>query len=576
MFYLFTTTHRNETKGLTPLLLGNWCLENSINEDENKIIDHRWVKFDKYKSDSIYLDNLHDKLLNILKLELNNLNHVNYTFENYRVLLSPWLKTLIMVLFERFTTIEKSFKEYKIDNCLLIDKNEIKLETYDLEDFYQSINDQIWNLRVYSSIINFLFPKNNFDKKSFKNNENLKNKQRNIKQELKDYIFSIHNKLFGSLNKGNKFLFINTYLSTPNFIKLSFKFKLFPVFFKFTKLPKEELKINNFYLLNTFEALNPFENYLKEFFDKYIPYCFVEGFNRNMNNLKNLNLPCNPSVIFTSSMMYNNTTLMYYLFDKLSVNTKLIVGQHGANYWTYDKFFVETHELLISNAVISWGEFKNHEKIYPLGVIKKLPKILKKSHAKEIHVVMNSLPRFISEISYPTHQVNFFKYLKKLYNFYDQVMKSEIFKDNLRVRLFHDDFGWNEKIIIQKKFKLRIINPVKNIFSSSREARIVVFTYNSTGILEFSAINSPFLAFIDLEIEPLKKESIEAFEEYHNVGIIHYNLKSLSTHLNSIYSDVDFWWGSNKVQDAITNFSDNFSKPNIKIVNQISDLVKSL
>jgi len=577
MFYLFTTSHRKETKDLTPLLLGNWCLKNSINENENRIIGHRWVKFDKYKSDLIYLDNLHDKLLNILTIEFNKLNHVNYTFDNYRVLLSPWLKTLIMVLFERFTSIEKSFNQYKIENCLLVDNKNTSLKTDDLEEFYDSINNQNWNLGLYSSIIRFLFPNNNFDVISIKNKGGQKKTNKKIlKQEVKDYIFSLHNKLFGFLNKRNKFLFINTYLSNTNYIKLSFKFKLFPVYFKFNKPLKEGLSIINSDLLNTFGASSPFENYLKGHFDSFVPYCFLEGFNSNIKHLKSLNLPDNPKVIFTSSMMYNNTTLMFYLFDKLSRNSKLIVGQHGANYWTFDKFFNETHELLISNAVISWGEFKNHEKIYPLGVLKKLSKINKKSHAKEIHLVMNSLPRFISNISYPTHQVNFFKYLTKLYNFYNQVLKYEIFKDNLRVRLFPHDYGWNEKIIIEKKFKLRTINPIKNIYSSSREARIVVFTYNSTGILEFSAINSPFLAFIDLEIEPLKKESIEAFEEYHNVGIIHYNLKSLSTHLNSIYNDVDFWWGSNKVQDAITNFSYNFSKPNSKIVNQISDLVKSL
>ena len=169
MFYLFTTSHRKEIKDLTPLLLGNWCLENSINENENKIIDHRWIKFNKYKSDLIYLDNLHDKLLNILTIELNKLNNVNYTFDNYRVLLSPWLKTLIMVLFERFTSIEKSFNQYKIENCLLVDHKDTSLKTDDLEEFYDSINNQNWNLGLYSSIIRFLFPSNNFDVISIKN-----------------------------------------------------------------------------------------------------------------------------------------------------------------------------------------------------------------------------------------------------------------------------------------------------------------------------------------------------------------------------------------------------------------------
>lgn len=575
MFYLFTTSHRKETKDLTPLLLGNWCLKNSINENENKIIDHRWVKLDKYKSDLIYLDNLHDKLLNILTIELNKLNHVDYTFENYRVLLSPWLKTLIMVLFERFTSIEKSFNQYEIENCLLVDHKNTSFKTDDLEEFYDSINNQNWNLGLYSSIIRFLFPNNNFDEIFIKNKEGEKNKKI-LKQEVKDYIFYLHNKLFGFLNKRNRFLFINTYLSNTNYLKLSFKFKLFPVFFKFNKPLKEGLSINNSDLLNTFGASSPFENYLKRHFDSFVPYCFLEGFNSNIKYLKSLNLPDNPKVIFTSSMMYNNTTLMYYLFDKLSKNAKLIVGQHGANYWTFDKFFVEKHELLISNGLIAWGEFCNDKKIFPLGILKKIKKIRKKKSANEIHIIMNSLPRFISEISYPTYQVNFLKYLNKCYDLFEKMNNSENFKSLCKVRLYHHDFGWCEKANIEQIFKIHTINPLENILSSSRRAKIIIFTYNSTGVLEFSAINTPFLVLLDFDIEPVNDFAIKSFKEYIDVGIIHTNAQSLLNHLSLIYDDVDLWWFSIEVQKAVENFSKNFSKFNANIVNDIYKTIKNI
>ena len=559
--------------------MGNWCLENSLNKSENKVIEHRWEKFEKYNSDAIYLENLHDNLLNILTIEFNKLNNVNYTFDNYRILFSPWLNTLILVLFERFTSIEQSFREYKIENCLLVDHKETILETDDLEDFYESINNQNWNLSLYSSIVRFLFPQNNFDVISLKNIGDLNTKKLkiNLKQKLKDCIFSLNNKLFGFLNKRNKFLFINTYLSNTNYIKLSFKFKLFPVFFKFNKPPKERnIKNKSIDLLYTFEALNPFENYLKECFDTFVPFCFLEGFNSNIEYLKSLNLPDNPKVIFTSSMTYNNTALMYYLFDKLSRNTKLIVGQHGANYWTFDKFFMQKHELLISDGIVAWGEFCNDEKIFPLGILKKIRNIKKKKSVNEIHVIMNSLPRFISEISYPTYQVNFLRYLNKCYDLFEKMNNSKNFKSLCKVRLYHHDYGWCEKINIEQIFKIQTINPLENILFSSRRARILIFTYNSTGILEFSAINTPFLVLLDFEIEPINDSAINFFKEYIDVGIIHTNTKSLLNHLNLIYNDVDLWWFSEKVQKAVKNFSKNFSKFNSNIVNDICKTINNL
>ena len=66
MFYLFTTTHRNETKGLTPLLLGNWCLENSINEDENKIIWHNLDLNGSYTSEKVPCTKLSKKFLYLI------------------------------------------------------------------------------------------------------------------------------------------------------------------------------------------------------------------------------------------------------------------------------------------------------------------------------------------------------------------------------------------------------------------------------------------------------------------------------------------------------------------------------
>ena len=105
---------------------------------------------------------------------------------------------------------------------------------------------------------------------------------------------------------------------------------------------------------------------------------------------------------------------------------------------------------------------------------------------------------------------------------------------------------------------------------------ILIFTYNSTGILEFSSRNSPFLVLLDYEIEPINDSAIKFFKEYIDVGIIHLNTKSLLSHLNLIYNDIDLWWFSEKVQKAVKNFSNNFSKSNPNIVNDICKTINNL
>ena len=46
-------------------------------------------------------------------------------------------------------------------------------------------------------------------------------------------------------------------------------------------------------------------------------------------------------------------------------------------------------------------------------------------------------------------------------------------------------------------------------------------------------------------------------------NILHFSPESAAFHVNNVYTNVDLWWTSKKVQDAIIAFKDKFAAQNV-------------
>ena len=154
--------------------LGYWCLENKKNSFKNiskyKII-HQIKKNKNVDQDVKKIIKIYSSLQKDIKLFLNNYHNVNYSNRFWDIVIGPWLKSFIGIVYERYTSLENVLKDKKINEILLIESNLKDLSTHNVSDleYKASKNLNEWNTVLYTHIFEYLnLP---HKKKFFKNIE---------------------------------------------------------------------------------------------------------------------------------------------------------------------------------------------------------------------------------------------------------------------------------------------------------------------------------------------------------------------------------------------------------------------
>ena len=109
-----------------------------------------------------------------------------------------------------------------------------------------------------------------------------------------------------------------------------------------------------------------------------------------------------------------------------------------------------------------------------------------------------------------------------------------------------------------------------------KESRIVVQTYNSTGILETLALGIPSVLFFDLKVTPLRESAVPYYAELKRVGIFHDTPESAAAHVNAIWDNVDAWWTSYEVQEVVANFSKQYCHLPENILDSVENVLRDV
>ena len=92
------------------------------------------------------------------------------------------------------------------------------------------------------------------------------------------------------------------------------------------------------------------------------------------------------------------------------------------------------------------------------------------------------------------------------------------------------------------------------------ESRLVIHTYDTTGILENFSHNIPTLAFWQNGFDHLRESVKSDYQILVDNGLLHLSAQSTANKVNEIWDNVDKWWSERNVQDARKNFCDKYSK----------------
>jgi putative transferase (TIGR04331 family) len=538
---------------------------------DHTIVPYHWKDKKKLKSDYDYLTKLYEGKLVELSAKLNVIHNVNYSLKFWRVVIGPWLAYFIHLLFDRWQTVVQSKKNYGTFKTIILLFKDDQATPVDMGDFISKIKSDEWNHIVYSSILELELGGNQIIYKEInkKFNKSIK-PYKSIKSIVKEKLSS----LSYLLSKNNKVFIANSYLNKRDFFTLNFKLGMWPILYKQEKVPENKAS----YVYRDTIDLNlnigdDFEKILAHNVKKYIPICYIEGFDAINKKIARLSWPKCPNVIYTANFLFHDTIAMFYTAKHVEIGAKLVYGQHGGVYGQALFSWAESHERAISDKYLTWGwQSCSSENIVPIGMINRKKQVVYHEDNKtNLLLVLTSASRYSYRLDASVKKIGL-PYITSNFEFANELTTS-IRKNDLLIRHHPADNGWGQVSRWNDKYpEVRTDSGSLHISKLLKKSKLVVYTCNSTGYLEYMAQNIPTIVYFNLDSEPLREDAKPFFEKLKQVGIYHETPQSAAKHVNAVWDNIELWWCSVEVQAAKNEFCYNFALDNHNLIEDLNNV----
>jgi len=544
-----TPISKNETLNGCPL--GPWCI-NFSNYHLFKDINYHWNDRSKLRRDYFYLKKLREKIIILLKNDLNKLHKVNLDKRSWTIILDPFLSNLISTIFDRWEVIRKVKKNFYYYNY------KFKKNIFDIKDelnFIELTQNDYWNQKIFQDIIKFQ------NKKNLNIKKNIYLKKEIFFSEKKNYFKKIVSKLFFLIShilvKLNKIVLLDSYFSRFFLIFLFINFKI--IFFNnFYFLFKNiQITFNKKYnirknLLRSYSIQNSFEKFLiLKIRANLLPY-HIEKFDYFSNKVKSFKF--NPTIIFSSGIHHYSNILKFWIVECIRKYSRFYILEHGGSLPAINALF--NYEEEISDKLITFSE-PFHKKHKQMPAQKYIFDI--KSRSKNLRNICllgtNRVLRYTFRAEfYPLTGMNFFliNFLSKFYENLDNEIKKNAY---LKMHPADNDEFWNNKLIY-KKFINNFINE-KSFKKCLKKARISICFYPETTFSDSIAHDVPTVLVYPKEIYERHRITSEIQNELRSVNILFHCPIEASNHVNNFWDNPLDWWNNKKTRRVINLFKKN-------------------
>jgi putative transferase (TIGR04331 family) len=303
-----------------------------------------------------------------------------------------------------------------------------------------------------------------------------------------------------------------------------------------------------------------------------LPVCYLEGFAELDEKVRQLPWPKTTRFIFTSNNFDTDEVFKFWAAQKVESGFKYIVGQHGANYGTHR--YYHTIEESTADHFITWGWKDGLPQHVPAFVLKTAGRKAG-SYDPNGGLLLIELPWEPRFTTWDSTQ-EFAAYFEDQQTFIGKLSKSP--KKHLTVRLYHlyALYKWNEE------GRWRDFDATIKLDAGSlairkliAQSRLVIHSYDSTGILETLAQNIPTLAFWQNDFDHLRESAKPHYQLLVNAGIFHLSPESLAAKVNEVWDDVEGWWAQVAVQEAREQFCKCYSRVSPHPVRELKKILLS-
>ena len=567
MFLITTADQRFWKTDGKILFLGEWCKiynqKNIWSGLDHKVLSYHWDDRGKLYHDYIYLDDVYERYLKLLSAKLNDLHHVNYSDRYWRIVIGPWLYYFVEILYDRYLSIKEATNSGLVTDTWICSKNIEKWVPNDFKVFQGWFLSDEYNQYLYSRIIESLgeLPF------SFSEIENISPSEMTQNADFEPRIKHIGRKLLEIYGKylpsrWNQVVFVTSYLSTLDLIRLQLSLKQMPYPVSPTILPEDvpaKPSMRKKLILN--EGLNEYESILDRLIVEQIPKAYIEGY-ANLNETSLDAYPAKPKAIFTANAYNSDIGFKMWAAYQVEKGVPLLGTQHGGHYGSNLWSASESHQINVCDRYYTWGwQNTGSSKTIPFstGKFSKVQKMIKPNPAGKILLVTTSLPRYSYWMYSAPVGAQILDCLGDQYHFVQSI--SPEVHEHLLVRLYPYDYGWNEASRWKDECpSLNLYQGRKSLNQQLKESRLFIGTYNATTYLETFSADFPTILFWDPKHWELRPSAMPYFDMLREAGILHDTPESAAKKVNEIYNDPQSWWDQSEVQEAKDEFCHQFAR----------------
>ena len=313
----------------------------------------------------------------------------------------------------------------------------------------------------------------------------------------------------------------------------------------------------------------------------HIPYVYIEGFPELLRSVPK----CKAKVLF-SSMGWSMNERMKVLASQMKSDQGILIGaQHGGGPYGVSNANLVDQEIDNLDLFLSWG-WSGKENIMPFGSIRlannrkrqRLKRFSSKQPSRILYVGTSFSKYAPNGLGLPSADEFSGYYFDWQKRFLLNLKHPQQIR--LTARLYPSDhlYGWDQAE------KIRSLKLPLQIDSSGSFTKIIsnygliVCDSNFTTFFESMSLNKPTVLFFNTKYWHLNKKASEIYALMRCAGIFHLSPESAANHMNKLGNEYDRWWNSREVQNARTEFIQNYAcdTPNIpqrlhKIFNRYTD-----
>lgn len=585
--YLITTADENTWKFDRPVVfLGRWC--------QRYDRKHIWGNMDAATADPYGLGmELKDKnfalarqientLFNAICPLLNGFHETDNSQRFWRIIIGHWLRRYVELMINRIRTLQECLKTYRITGTTIYAIDEYELATIDSDSAVWASNNDRWNNGLYARILILLgegkLIKDFISDKSIIsfNRPQVAGKD-TLKKKIRHHLYNLVISFLGLFRRNTDGFIINSYLNRNENIKLYLKLKQVPQFIAtpsyITHITPDHVQRKELADKLSIETPDELISIIYTLVFELMPICFLEGFDEILENIKKLRWPNNPSFIFTSNNFDTDELFKTWAAQHAESGIKYITGQHGNNYGTY-RYMNPAIEEITPDKFLTWG--------WTDGLSQHTPAFIFKT-AGNLHRKRNRLGGLILIEDMLYQRVDTWDRAEEFELFFNEQVEfvnglSEDIRKMLTIRLHHthrflpsfEIMRWND---CDKN--LNVDPGLVDISGLIDDSRLVVFSYDSTGMLETLSQNIPTMAFWMNELKHLRESAKPYYQLLADAGIVHFTPQSIARTINQVWDDIDSWWASDDVQSARIKFCQRYARTTNNPASELAKLLRS-